>query len=273
VIPAYNEEKDINECLKSLRNQSYKKIEIILVDDGSTDKTIDIARKYKIKILRQNHKGPGAARNFGTKHSKGKILIFIDADMHFSKDYIKNLINPIKKDKKIIGTTHDYEIAVNTDNKWSRLWGKVRVSRENAKKVKIFRAIRKDKFLELGSFDSKYGYADDQTFWFKYGIKPKVSPNTTCYHKNPETLSETYKQARWIGASWRERFKIFNIPGINNIGVIFFGLLLPIFILAKTIKTKRKNISFIDVGKFYSVKFYGYLIGLYRAVFLRKVWK
>jgi len=273
IIPAYNEEEDIKYCLDSLKNQSYKEIEVILVDDGSTDKTIEIAKKYKIKILMQSHKGPGAARNFGATKSHGKILIFVDADMHFEKDYIKNLVKPILDNKNLIGTTHDFEIATNTNNIWSNLWGEIRVSKNNAKEVKIFRAIRKDKFLEMEGFDSKYGYADDQTFWYKYKIKPAVAKNTTCYHKNPETLNATYRQAIWIGASWKERFKIFRIPVLNYFAVLGFGILLPLFILLKTIKIKEKNISLTNKFRFFSVKFYGYFRGILRAVFLGKVWK
>ena len=53
IIPSYNEEQDIGECLESLKKQSFKDFEIILVDDGSTDKTIEIAEKYDIEILKK----------------------------------------------------------------------------------------------------------------------------------------------------------------------------------------------------------------------------
>ena len=100
-------------------------------------------------MLRQKHKGPGIARNLGAKNAKGEILIFVDADMAFHKDYLKNLIKPILEDKKgeVIGTTHELEIVNNLKNIWSRCWGKVRVSKKEAENVKIFRAIRKNKFL------------------------------------------------------------------------------------------------------------------------------
>jgi len=277
IIPTYNEEKDIEDCLKSLKFQSIKNIEIIIVDDGSTDNTIKIAEKYNIKILKQNHQGPGAARNLGAKNSKREILIFIDADMTFDKDYLKNLIKPIlkHKTKKIVGTTHDYEIATNTDNIWSALWGKIRVSKNSAKNVKIFRAIRKDKFLELGGFDPKYGYADDQTFWFKYEIKPVVAENTICYHKNPESLKETYKQARWIGASWKERYFIFRIPLVNYFSVLVLCIFLPWIVLLKSLKIKlgENKISLKNIIKFYWVKFRGYFEGIKKAVIKGEVWK
>ncbi len=276
VIPTYNEENYIEKALKSLQSQSFKDFEIIVVDDGSTDRTRDIIRKFdKATLIEGEHKGPAFSRNIGARIAKGGILVFVDADMTFHKDYIKNLILPIKKDNKIIGTTHDFEIATNIENKCSRLWGKVRVSREEAKEVKIFRAIRKEKFLGMGGFDSKYGYADDQTFWFKYGIKPFVAKNTICYHRNPESFNETYKQARWIGTSWKTRFIIFSIPIINLIAFFMLLLLFIPSVFIKAIKTKvsNKDLSFHFIYNFYYNKFKGYLAGLLKSILLNEVRK
>jgi glycosyltransferase involved in cell wall biosynthesis len=280
VIPTYNEEKDIQNCLESLKKQEIKDLEIIIVDDGSTDNTLGTIeetakiKKLKIIILKQNHQGPGKARNLGAKQATGEILIFVDADMTFDKNYIKNLIKPIldDKDKKIIGTTHDYEIATNTDKKYSALWGKIRVDyRKNKNEALIFRAIRKNKFLEFGGFDSKYGYADDQTFWFKYKIRPVVAENTLCYHKNPETLKSTYKQARWIGASWKERFFVLKIPIINHIISICLFVSVPFISILKSLKNTK--FKFSDKILFYCCKFLGYSVGVFRAIYLSKVYK
>ncbi|MDD5193378.1 MAG: glycosyltransferase family A protein [Candidatus Nanoarchaeia archaeon] len=269
VIPVYNEEKDIEDCINSLKKQSYKKIEIIIVDDGSTDNTLEVLKKFKkIIIINGEHKGPGFSRNLGAQKANGEILIFIDADMTFEIDYLKNLIDPILKNLEIIGTTHELEIATNIQNNVSKLWGEIRVDYRNAKEdlPRIFRAIRKEKFLELGGFDPKYGYADDQTLWFKYKIKPTVAKDTICYHKNPENLKATYKQARWIGASWKERFLIFKVPIISHTSVLVLFLLIPIFIILKSISGKKAG--FIDTLKFHFFKFYGYYRGIFRAVFL-----
>lgn len=268
IIPAYNEERYIEKCLASLSKQSYRDKEIIVVDDGSTDRTIEIAKKYHIKIIRGEHKGPGFSRNLGAKKAQGKILVFIDADMHFDKEYIKNLVSPILKNSKIVGTTHDYEVATNTDNIWSRLWGKVRVAKETAHQVAIFRAIRRDAFLKMGGFDPKYGYADDQTFYYKYGIKPTVAKNTTCYHRNPESLKETYKQAIWIGRSWRRRFTLFKIPLLNLVSLLIAALLIPFKVVIKSVQVKfaMPDIPYTKIFQFYTVKFKGYLVGLTSAL-------
>jgi len=266
IIPAYNEEEDIEKCLASLDKQSYRNFEILIVDDGSTDKTLEVVKKFKnARLFKQNHQGPGKARNLGANFAKGKILVFVDADMTFEKNYLNNLILPILENPKIIGTTHNNEIVKNNPNYISALWGRIRVSKESVKEVPVFRAIRKRVFLKLGGFDAKYGYADDQTFWLRNKIMPTIAENTICYHKNPETLRGTYRQARWIGTSWKERFSVFRFPVVNYAAVIILFILLPFMIVFKSIQAKRRSsFGFGKIIKYFSCKFAGYLAGLFR---------
>lgn len=88
IIPVYNVEKYLRECLDSVVNQTFKDIEIILIDDGSTDKSLDICKEYaqkdnRIKIIRQENKGLSAARNTGLNAANGEYIAFVDSD-----DYI-----------------------------------------------------------------------------------------------------------------------------------------------------------------------------------------
>ena len=277
IIPTYNEEKDIEQCLISLNEQDYTNKEIIIVDDGSTDNTVNIIKNFpNINVFKGIHGGAGYSRNIGSQYAKGEILIFIDADMTFEKNYLKNLIGPIVNDRseEIIGTTHDYEVVINTENWISNLWGPIRVSREQAKNVKIFRAIRKDKFLELGGFDLKFSYADDQSLWIKYKVCPVVANNTTCYHKNPETLTSTFKQAKWIGSSWIERFKIFKLPIIKHLAIFgLFIILLPLIFAKSSVIKAKSNISIFKIIKYYSYKFTGYAVGIFKAMYKNEVFK
>jgi glycosyltransferase involved in cell wall biosynthesis len=86
IIPCYNVENFIAECLNSVLNQTHKEIEIICVDDGSTDKTLEILSQYaqrhagKIQIIKQSNSGAPAARNNGLKIAKGEYIQFLDAD-------------------------------------------------------------------------------------------------------------------------------------------------------------------------------------------------
>ncbi len=269
VIPAHNEERELAACLASLNKQSYKNFEVIIVDDGSTDSTISIAGKFKARILKQGHQGPGAARNKGAKSAKGSILIFVDADMTFHKNYLKNLISPLIKDKSIIGTCHNYEVVVNNTNIWSRCWGRIRVSPKTAGNVKIFRAIRKKDFLKLGGFDSKYGYADDQTLWFKHKIRSLPALGTICYHKNPETLHGVYNQSRWIGASI-DNF-LLSLPVIRYLIPPILFILSPIAILLLSLK-RTINLHALPIFPFIVIfmftRYFGTLEGIIRNVYL-----
>ncbi|NCN98881.1 glycosyltransferase family 2 protein [Candidatus Pacearchaeota archaeon] len=253
IIPTYNEEKDIGECIESLRNQSYKNIEIIIVDDGSIDRTKEIVKSFKkVKLIKGEHKGPGFSRNLGANKAKGKILIFVDADMTFDKDYLKNLTKPILEGKSF-GTEEQYQKASNLNSVWSRCWGAYTAeNRFKGNKGIVFRAILKKKFEEMGGFDSKYGYADDLTFLIKHGIKSDVAKGAFCYHKNPASLNEIFKQSKWIGASLSVHYpildkKLLTIPILSCAVIGFIPLSFLVF-LKKLTKGKFKPSSPKDIG-------------------------
>ncbi|MBX4196662.1 glycosyltransferase [Candidatus Pacearchaeota archaeon] len=91
IIPAYNEEKFLPSLIKSLRNQSMKAFEIIIVDNNSTDTTYTLAKKLADKAYKCKEQGISPARNYGAKKAKGDILAFIDADCIASRDWIKSI--------------------------------------------------------------------------------------------------------------------------------------------------------------------------------------
>ena len=85
IVPVYNVEKYLEQCLESLLNQTYKNIEIIVVNDGSTDQSLDILKKYsfkdnRIKLYSQKNQGISAARNTALEHINGKYVMFVDSD-------------------------------------------------------------------------------------------------------------------------------------------------------------------------------------------------
>lgn len=101
VIPVYNTEKYLERCLNSLVNQSLKDCEIICINDGSTDKSLEILEEYKVKypqivIINQQNKGPSAARNCGIEIAKGEYIGFVDADDWVDLDYFEKLYNSAK---------------------------------------------------------------------------------------------------------------------------------------------------------------------------------
>lgn len=98
IIPIYNSELYLKRCLDSVINQTYSSLEIILVNDGSTDNSYGICLEYqkkdsRIKVIHQKNQGAGIARNLGLKHSTGNFVTFIDSDDYVEKDYIEYLCN------------------------------------------------------------------------------------------------------------------------------------------------------------------------------------
>lgn len=102
IVPVYNAEKYLKPCLDSIINQTLKNIEILLVDDGSTDSSLKIIQSYankdkRIKIIKQKNSGPGIARNKGISLAKGDFISFMDADDFFEPDLLESLHDKIEK--------------------------------------------------------------------------------------------------------------------------------------------------------------------------------
>lgn len=102
VVIAYNIEKYIFKCIKSIEDQDYKNLEIIVVDDGSTDETLEIVKKLSLKdsrihIFRKKNGGPSSARNYGLDVAEGKYVVFVDGDDYLAKDYVSYLYGLIAK--------------------------------------------------------------------------------------------------------------------------------------------------------------------------------
>lgn len=103
VVPVYNAANYLAQCLESILSQSLKEFEVIVIDDGSTDDSLLILRKFqqndnRITIYCQDHKYAGAARNLGIKNCRGKYLLFLDSDDFFEKDMFQSLYDLAEKD-------------------------------------------------------------------------------------------------------------------------------------------------------------------------------
>lgn len=114
IIPVYNTEKYLNQCLDTLVNQTYKNLEIILVDDGSTDNSLDILNSYsnvdsRIKVISQTNKGPGAARNKGLENISGDYISILDSDDFYKLDMYEKMLG------KLIETNADVVICKSYD--------------------------------------------------------------------------------------------------------------------------------------------------------------
>lgn len=167
IVPIYNSEKYLSYCIRSLINQSYKNIEIVLVNDGSTDNSekicCDFLNKYKnIRYIKILNGGASKARNVGVNESKGEFIVFVDADDFIAKDAIEILYNNISK--------HDVDMVEFVDY--------IRTNHhlledENTNDIKVARKNRDDLFE---TFFRINGEKDNHTLWNRM-IKRQVFSN------------------------------------------------------------------------------------------------
>lgn len=214
IIPAYNAETIIRECLSSLINQSIRrdKYEIIVVDDGSTDRTNDIAKEFGARVLYQKNAGPAAARNRGAQEAESDILLFIDSDCIPNKGWIEKMIEPfsnpeivgvqgiyMSKQKNIIARLVQTEI----EHRYSLM--------QRSKYIDFIgtyaAAYKKNIFLKMGGFDISFPMASGEDTDLSYRLsqndyKMVFNPQAIVYHKHPDTLKSYLRQKYWR-AYWR----------------------------------------------------------------------
>ena len=123
IIPVYNVEQYLPKCLESVINQTFKDLEIICINDGSTDSSLDILNQYKlkdprVKVINQSNKGAGISRNVGIENAIGEYLFFIDADDWIDEHFLENsLSTAIKDGVDIVETTKSYNVYKDNVNK------------------------------------------------------------------------------------------------------------------------------------------------------------
>ncbi|OCN02976.1 hypothetical protein A7X67_06095 [Clostridium sp. W14A] len=95
IVPIYNVEKYLERCVGSILNQTFSDFEVLLVNDASTDRSLEIARKYsrdgRVRVLDKPHSGLGNTRNYGVEHAGGDYLLFVDSDDWIDENMLKNL--------------------------------------------------------------------------------------------------------------------------------------------------------------------------------------
>lgn len=174
IIPAYNEELYIEKCISSLKNQDLDKsmYEIIVVDNGSTDNTYELAKNMGIKVLKEPQRGVTHARNMGAEHASGEILVFPDADCLYPQDWLTRIVNIFKESPSLdaLGGTFVFYDA-------TPLWEKVSV----ASKRFVYHiaggnmAVRKMAFQQVGGFDTRYNIGEELLLELKLrDLKKKV---------------------------------------------------------------------------------------------------
>ena len=103
IIPVYNSERYLNKCIDSILHQTYRNLEVICIDDGSTDHSVEIVKEYvfkdkRVKLYRNEAKGVSAARNYGLDKCKGQYVMFVDSDDWIELDICREALKIIENE-------------------------------------------------------------------------------------------------------------------------------------------------------------------------------
>lgn len=163
IIPNYNKGQYIHECLESICNQDLQKekYEVIVIDDGSTDNSVEIIQQYPVKLFHTNRKRAGGARNLGIEKANGEYILFLDSDDYLTDEHVLTKLDGIVEHQDIIFlsfTKNDFgKVALIKEEK-NTLAEKIEKTRALAGPTKCFRKelIGDTRFTENTTYEDVY---------------------------------------------------------------------------------------------------------------------
>jgi glycosyltransferase involved in cell wall biosynthesis len=169
IIPTLNEGKVISRCMKSLSKQTYKDFEIVVVDSGSTDGTLEIVKRYKGRVIYEPRRGVPLARNRGVRESKGDIVVNTDGDSAYPSDWLEKIAKhfedrdvvavggPIAPDENTLKHRLIFKVTTNYFARFAKWFGFVVFQGSNS-------SFRKDAYKKAGGYNEKIRTLDDNEF-------------------------------------------------------------------------------------------------------------
>jgi len=204
VIPVYNSEFTIRKCLDSIMRLRYprEKLEVILVDDGSTDKTLDVVEEYPVRLIQKEHGGYPSAMNAGIKVAKGEIIAIVDSDIYVNEYCLKKIVEEFEGSK--VGIVSGYVATAPTLSFWAKVAGFAAEDCYDTIGSKYLdfltstcTAYRRQLFAEVGLFDEELWRGSDLDLAhraFKAGWKIILQRNALCYHDWDRSLKSYFRK-------------------------------------------------------------------------------
>ncbi len=126
IVPIYNVEKYLDECVQSLVSQTYHELEILLIEDGAKDKSGELAdcwgqRDKRIRVIHQANKGLSGARNTGLREAKGEYIFFVDSDDYVAENYVEEMVATMIKEESDIAMCGFFDVwkdGIGKSNRW-----------------------------------------------------------------------------------------------------------------------------------------------------------
>ncbi|MCS4542371.1 MAG: glycosyltransferase, partial [Euryarchaeota archaeon] len=265
IVGVRNMENTIGQCIESLLNCDYPAKEIIIVDDGSTDRTAEIVSRYPIRLINSNPKGISHARNLGLQLANGDIVAYTDGDCIVSENWLKELVKHFSDPKvasvggrTIFKTTNDIASvcrAVEFEERYSK------VPKNTVSAMGPTCAHRKDVLKAIGGFNPAWFHGEDAEVSYKIagrGYKVIFENNAVTFHV-PEIGVKNYLKKRLRDASafvrvsshhpslsFRDKFitlKMVFQPFLFAMSIIFWPILLALSAIG--------SVSFFYPGLFF----------------------
>jgi len=230
IIPMHNATDYIDKCLSGISRQSVENIEVILVDDGSTDDTVKKAENYGFRIVvLKNGGNPSKARNFGAKKASGNILIFVDADIVLKPDSIEKIVAKFSR-REVISVNGIYTKETPAAGFFSQLQNLIvhyRLSRlpeiitfTNS----AFCAIKRDAFEAVHGYNEGMSYFEDIEFGNRLtnnGYELRLDPSLSVTHlknfNHWSLICDYFKKVTVSGMYKRKNFfKKVTVSGMSN---------------------------------------------------------
>lgn len=211
IVPLYNRPQEIDELLQSLVNQTNKNFEVIVVEDGSTNKSEDIVNRYakqlNVKYFYKDNSGPGQTRNYGAERASGNYLIFFDSDCIIPQNYIETVLQSLEKEYVDAfggpdATLPNFTVtqkAIGYAMTSFLTTGGIRGGSEKAGKFhprSFNMGIAKDAFAKTGGYSTmRFGEDIDLTLRIlEAGLSTKLIKEAFVYHKRRTDLRKFYRQ-------------------------------------------------------------------------------
>lgn len=215
IVPVYNVKEYLSECIKSIQGQTYKNIEILLIDDGATDGSAQICEQYarednRIKVIHQENRGLSGARNTGICQAKGAYIAFIDADDMVKPQFLEilyNLIQVHQADIAVCGYTRDtttpfitcpeknMQSSKLTAEEMLRQWHGKRAHLETV----VWNKLYARRILENVQFEEGTAHEDiliSHLLIQRADFIAVTEEQLYCYRKRPNSISDSYSRER-----------------------------------------------------------------------------
>jgi len=214
IIPTFNGASRIGNCLAALLPQiAQRDAEILVVNDGSTDNTVEVVERYSgVRLITQANAGPAAARNHGANEARGTIILFTDDDCVPLPDWLDAMLAPFH-DLEVVAAKGAYRtrqksltarfVQIEYEDRYRLMAGLSSIDFIDTYSA----AFRRDRFMEMTGYDTSFPVACAEDIELSYrmsarGWKMKFAPDAIVYHTHPDTLSR-YLKKKYKFAFWR----------------------------------------------------------------------